>query len=97
MPKWSSKRCHSWIRSGAELEVTKRSDGASAVRVLSLLLSNMLIVVGLPAAMVARYCLMCSKKWLRENLRPRISVAPQASGASALRTCAEHQLKERES
>jgi hypothetical protein len=52
MPKRASNRRHSSIVSGAELEVMKRSDGRLFRCASFSVLSRMLIVVGLPAAMV---------------------------------------------
>ena len=83
--------------SGAELEVMKRSVGSSGAANASSPLSRMPMVVGLPVAIVAPCRRMCSKNRLRENLRPRISVAPRQSGGTALKVCAEHQLNERKS
>ena len=73
----------------------KRSVGSSGAAASPL--SRMPMVVGLPVAIVAPYWRMWSKKRLRENLRPRMSVAPRQSGGTALKVCAEHQLKERKS
>ena len=62
-------------------------EAASAVRFI-----NILMVVGLPAAMVARWVAIQSKKRLRDNLLAMMIVAPVASGAKPPRICAEAQL-----
>ena len=97
MPKRSSKRRHSSTDSGAELDVMKRSVGNSGAARSPSPLSRMPIVVGLPVAMVAPCCAMCSKNRLRENLRAKDQRRAALSGGSALKVCAEHQLNERKS
>ena len=53
MPNFCSNRFHSSSNSGAELEVTKRSFGrVVAMSAVCSLLSRILIVVGLPVAIV---------------------------------------------